>query len=42
MLYVIYMEILQRSKYFDAAEEALIQGNAHQQIPILVGVLCKC
>ena len=41
-IFVIYVKILQRPKYFDAAEETLIQGNAHQQTLILVGVLCKC
>ena len=40
--FVIYVEILQRPKYFDAAEETLIQGNTYQQTPMLVGVLCKC
>ena len=40
--FVIHVKILQRPKYFDAAEEALLQGNAHQQTFMLVGVLCKC
>ena len=40
--FVIHVKILQRPKYFDAAEEALIQGNAHQQTLMLVGVSCKC
>ena len=31
-----------KTKIFDAAEEALIQGNTYQQTPMLVGVLCKC
>ena len=39
---MIYVKILQRPKYFDAAEETLIQGNAYQQIPMLVGAFCKC
>ena len=39
---MIYVTNLQRLKYFDAAEEALIQGNTYQQTPMLVGVLCKC
>ena len=39
---VIYVETLQRPKYFDAAEETLIQGDTYQQTPMLVGVLCKC
>ena len=34
---MIYVRILQRPKYFDAAEEVLIQGNAYQQTPMLVG-----
>ena len=41
-VFVTYAKILQRPKYLDAAEETLIQGNAHQQTPMLVGVLCKC
>ena len=31
-----------KTKYFDAAEETLIQGNTYQQTSMLVGVLCKC
>ena len=33
---MIYVKILQRPKYFDAAEEALIQGNTYQQTQMLL------
>ena len=39
---MIFVKNPPKVRTIDAAEEALIQGNAHQQTPMLVGVLCRC